>query len=636
MKKLTIEGPESKSMDVVHENIAQLRNIFPQAFSEGKVDFGVLKQLLGGAVDDREEKYGLNWNGKRKARLEALRPSTDTLRPAPEESVEWENTQNILIEGDNLKALKLLQKSYANQVKLIYIDPPYNTGRDMVYHDDFHENRAEYKEQLGSLGMQANVEASGRFHTAWLNMMYPRLLLAKNLLRPDGVLFMSIDDNELSNAKALCDEVFGSENYVTVINWKTRGTGGQVKQNALIDQVEYILVYCKSIDTVRINKLPNENVGATKWRDFRKSGGEWQRRHRPEQFFPFYWDEHSERLSMEKFPGAVEVIPADASGEEGFWENGKTTARKRLEAGELRCRYVRDRWKLEQYEVADETTNAGNFIDISSMRGGEEIKALFGQTVFNNAKPLEVIDYVLTLGSDKDSLVLDFFAGSGTTAHCVMAKNAAEEGGGTRRCISVQYPEPLSPDEKSQAEAHKFCKTNKLAPNIASITKERVRRASKKIRAEYPGFKGDLGVRVFKLDSSNLKAWDPETKNVAQSLLDSAEHVKPDRSEVDLLYELLLKKGLDLAVPMEKKVIAKHDVYSIGGGVMLACFTDSITAKNAESLAMGIAAWHKTLTPANDKETVVIFKDAAFDSNVAKSNLSAILSQMGLKNLQSI
>lgn len=639
MKKLTIDSPEAKSLDLVAENIAKLKALFPELLTEGKdgaaVNVDVLKQLVGDAtVTDADEKYGLTWNGKRKARLEALKPSTGTLRPAKADSVDWDTTQNLLIEGDNLEVLKLLQKSYANQVKLIYIDPPYNTGKDFVYPDDYQDNLRNYQERMGTLGVEQNAETSGRFHTDWLNMLYPRLTAAKNLLRDDGIIFISIDDNEVSNAKALCDEVFGSENSVTIINWKTRGTGGQVKQNALIDQIEYVLAYCKSIETVGINKLPNAKAGETKWRDFRKSGGEWQRGHRPEQFFPFYFNESTEVLSMDEMDGAVAITPADSSGVEGFWENGKTTARERLNAGELRARNVHGRWKIEQFEVADVVMNAGNFIDVSSLRGGEEIKALFDQSVFNNPKPLDVLDYLLTLGGNSDSIVLDFFAGSGSTAHCVMAKNAAD--GGNRRYILVQLPEPLNPEKKEQKVAAEFCDKLGKPRTIAELTKERLRRAAAKVKAENPLFHGDLGFRVFKLDTSNLKAWDPHTANVREDLLSHAEHIKPDRTADDLLYELLLKKGLDLAVPMEKKTIAGKEVVAIGGGVMLVCLAEAIDTATAEPLALGIAAWHQALAPANPKESVVVFRDSAFAGNVAKSNLAEILKQRGLEKVNSI
>lgn len=593
------EPLDLRSHTIAEDKREALLKLFPEARTEGgKLDFDLLKRALGETVDAGRERYGMQWPGKADCFKAIQAPSMATLRPVPEESVDFENTQNLIIEGDNLQVLKLLQKGYQGKVKMIYIDPPYNTGKDFIYPDNYTEDLRTYLQYTGQVDAEgrkwgSNTDTDGRFHSKWLNMMYPRLYLARNLLREDGVVFISIDDNELSNAIALCDELFGEENCVTIINWKTRGTGGQVKQNALIDQVEYVLVYAKSMTEVRINKLPNENAGDTKWRDYRKSGGDWQRRHRPEQFFPFFYDEKNNVLSMDPIPNAVEVIPADANGEEGFWENGKTTARKRLADGELRCRKVKERWKIEQYEVADVVTNAGNFIDISSLRGGEEMKSLMGRTVFNNPKPTDLLNYLLTLGSDDDSVVLDFFAGSGSTAHAVILKNLSENGGGNRQFILTQLPEPIDHEDKDQAEGFAFCKEHNLEPTISSITKERVRRVIKKLEAEQAGklqleAKPDLGFRVYKLAESNFKPWDAsvrEPEALVQQMQLHVHHVLEGRSEQDLLAEVMLKSGFMLTAPVEEVMLDGVRAYDVNHGELLVCLSDALTHDALKAMA---------------------------------------------------
>jgi DNA modification methylase len=464
MKPFTDQDPETKSPDLVAENIEQLKALFPEAFTEGMVDFEVLKQLLGGTVDEREEKYGLNWHGKRRARQLALTPSTGTLRPCPQDSVDWDTTQNLMIEGDNLEVLKLLQKSYAGKVKLIYIDPPYNTGKDFVYPDNFQDNIKNYLELTGQVEggrkISSNTEASGRFHTDWLNMMYPRLKLARNLLREDGAIFISIDDQEVRSLRTICDEIFGEENFVVPIIWQKRIT--------------------------------------------------------------------------------TEIENCD--------------------------------------------------------------------------------------------IVLDFFAGSGTTGHAVLARNSST--GSNSRFILVQLPVPLDPENKEQKIAADYCDRLNKPRTITELTKERLRRAGKKIREENPLFKGDLGFRVFKMASSNIQVWEPNRENLAQTLEDSVEHLKTDRTEQDILFELLLKLGLDLTVPMEEKTIAGKTVHSIGAGTLLVCLAPQITVAEVESLALGIVEWHKQLAPAS--ECSVVFRDSAFTNDVAKTNLAAILHQHGLENVRSL
>jgi adenine-specific DNA-methyltransferase len=689
MKKLTPEDPESHSSNLVQENIAKLKALFPQLLTEAKdgaaVNVDVLKQLVGDAtVTDADEKYGLTWNGKRKARLEALKPSTGTLRPAKADSVEWDNTQHLLIEGDNLEVLKLLQKSYAHQVKLIYIDPPYNTGKDFVYPDDYQDNLRNYKERMGTLGKQANPETSGRFHTDWLNSLLPRLMLALNLLSSGGIIMISIDDHEIDNLRLLCDEVFGEENFIAQLFWE-KGRKNDAKLFSIGH--DYILVYAKS------KAFLTEN--GVRWREAKPGAAEIQQEYL--RLRELYGAEHllvegalkefyatlpkshpSKKLTRYShvdargvwrddnlsWPGGggpafdlihpVTGLPCKVP--EGGWRYAKLEKLlERIELGYVEFRAdhteppIRKTYLVRSVDSENDDDEsdaeeegdvgiqvAGTYFYRSALQASNLMLELFGTKVFDSPKDVDVLSrWIRYVGSEsKDDLIVDFYAGSGTTGHAVLAQNAAD--GGNRRYILVQLPEPLDPAKKEQKTAADFCDKLGVPRTIAELTKERLRRAAKKVKAENPDFKGDLGFRVFKLDSSNLKAWDPHTANLPQSLLDATEHVKPDRSTDDLLYELLLKKGLDLAVPMEHKTISGKEVVAIGGGVMLVCLADAIDAKAAEPLAMGLAAWHKQLAPANDKETVVIFKDSAFDSNVAKSNMTAILEQRGLKKVNSI
>jgi adenine-specific DNA-methyltransferase len=643
MKPFTGQDPETKSPDLVAENVEQLKALFPESFTEGKVDFEVLKQLLGGAVDEREEKYGLNWNGKRRARQLALTPSTGTLRPCPEDSVDWDTTQNLMIEGDNLEVLKLLQKSYARKVKLIYIDPPYNTGKDFVYPDDFQDNIKNYLELTGQVDgegrkISSNTEASGRFHTNWLNMMYPRLRLAHSLLSPLGAIFISIDDNELSNLKAACDDVFGQECYAGCVARVTgTPTGGGFR--ALVNETDNVLIYLKQPD-VEITGVGFSDEDAAIYdkedangkyltRSLRRTGGEDRREDRPSMYYAL------------TAPDGQKVYPIAPAGYESRWICGKDRYDEMVEAGLIEWQQVakdgKTCWQVYQkFYLEGRLKQPSNLWDAleGNKKATRDLKALFGgHKVFSFHKPVGLLRHILEMSaSDKSAIVLDFFAGSGTTAHAVMEYNAQDAG--SRRYILVQLPEPLDPEDKEQKVAADFCDKIKKPRNIAELTKERLRRAAKMIRKENPLFKGDVGFRVFKLASSNIRAWEPDRDNLAATLQEHAEHLKTDRTEADILFELLLKLGLDLAVPIEEKTIAGQTVHSIGAGTLVVCLSEKITAAEVEPLALGIVEWHKALAPAG--ETQVVFRDSAFADDVAKTNLTAILQQHGLENVRSL
>ena len=628
MQKIDATDPDAQSADVMAGNIDQLKALFPEILTEGPngiaVNVDVLKALVGDkTVTDADEKYGLNWHGKRRARQLALTPSTGTLRPCPEDSVEWDTTQNLMIEGDNLEVLKLLQKSYAGKVKLIYIDPPYNTGKDFVYPDNFQDNIRNYQQLMGwrdeagekISSMARNSEASGRFHTDWLNMIYPRLKLAHSLLRADGHIFISLDDCEIGNLRAVCNELYGEENFVGCIAWQKTYSPANDKKG--IDAMhDYILVYAKS-EAGRINLLPRTSKQDDAYSNPDSDArGPWKAvdatraEHRDYAYYPIMtpsgrevWPAQGRSwvFTKEELPGLL------ADGRLWFGKDGSSKPSKKLFLTEVKQGVVPTTWWTHE--------DAGH-----NDESKKELKALFPEGLpFDTPKPTRLIRRILQLATQaqEEHLVLDFFAGSGTTGHAVLDQNAAD--GGNRRYLVVQLPEP--------------CTAGKLA-NLAQVTRERLRRGAAKVKADNPSFAGDSGFRVFKLDSSNIRAWEPNREDLAQSLFDATEHLKADRSENDVLFELLLKLGLDLTVPIETRTIAGKTVHSIGAGVLLVCLADTIATKDVEALALGIAAWHKELAPAGESQ--LVFRDSAFADDVAKTNCTAILSQHGLTNVRSL
>lgn len=712
MKPLVANDAETKSADVLAENVERLKAIFPEAFTEGKVNFDVLKQLLGGALDEREEKYGLNWHGKRKARQLALTPSTGTLRPCPEDSESWETTKNLMIEGDNLEVLKLLQKSYAGKVKLIYIDPPYNTGGDFVYPDDFQDSIKNYQMLTGQVAsdgrkLTSNTESSGRYHTEWLNMMYPRIRLARNLLRNDGIILISIDDHELDNLKRICDEVFGEENFVANMVWE-KGR----KNDAKLVSVghEYILVFAKSLGLLRESKTVwrEEKPGAReiweKYLELRHHYGEnnatietqiqawfsslpkthpskkWSRYKRIDANGP--WRDRD--ISWPGGGGPRYDVPHPRTGqpckvpERGWIYASPEEMQRQIKLGlvEFREDHTEPPFRKAhirpipaeieaESETTDEESNEegeefatqvrGSYFYKQSQVAVKFLRGLLGSKAFNNPKDhfelARIFDYVT--GNDQNATIMDFFAGSGSSAHAVMDLNQAD--GGKRRYVLVQLPEALDPDDKDQKVAAKYCDQLGKPRSIGEITKERLRRAGNKIRDEWKSKQAaapkeqellnpqsaqaapplpDLGFRVFKLASSNIQAWEPNRENLAQTLEASVEHLKGDRTETDILFELLLKLGLDLTVPIEKRTLTKHDVHNIGAGTLMVCLSKAIASKDVEGLALGIAEWHKAQAPAG--ECTVVFRDSAFADDVAKTNLTAILQQHGLENVRSL
>jgi adenine-specific DNA-methyltransferase len=653
MRKLTLDDPMTRSADLVAGNVAKLKELFPEALTEGKIDFDVLKQLLGTAVDEREERYGLNWHGKRRARQLALTPSTGTLRPCPGESVDWDTTRNLFIEGDNLEVLKLLQKSYAGKIKLIYIDPPYNTGKDFVYPDDFQDNLKNYLELTGQVEggrkLTSNTETSGRFHTDWLNMMYPRLLAARSLLREDGVIMISIDDKELHHLRALCNEIFGEESFVAAVTAVTNMKGRNDKKHVASCH-EYLLIYSGQDFVSNGLPLTEEQNAAFKYvdedgnryalRDLRKRGGPDRREDRPRMFFPIYWNKATDTCSLERESSTdFEILPRRGDGTDGSWRWGKEKVGKHIKWLKARQSERSGRLDIEHRVYLDpamERTSKPKSVwlggEFSSDSGKRALKELLPGDTFDFPKSVDFIRTCVLLGSSDDDIVLDFFAGSATTGQAVMTQNGID--GGRRRYILVQLPEPLDPNNREQRDAAAFCESLGRPPHLSELTKERLRRADKKLNADTSRGTTHAGFRVFKLDSSNIRGWEPNRDNLEKSLLDSVEHIKEERTPDDILYEVLLKLGLELCVPIEQRTIAGKTVHSVGGGVLMACLEEKINRGSVERLALGIAEWHEELAPSG--ETTCVFRDSAFADDVARSNLAAILEQHGLSKVTSL
>lgn len=619
MKELTPGDPETKSADVVAENLDALKALFPEAFSEGKIDFEVLKQLLGAAVDERDEKYGLNWHGKRRARQIALTPSNGTLLPCPEESVDWDTTQNLMIEGDNLEVLKLLQKSYAGQVKLIYIDPPYNTGNDFLYPDDYKQGVKTYLELTGQIATDgarstSNTESSGRFHTSWLNMMYPRLKLAKSLLCNEGTIAISIDDGEVANLRAMCDDIFGEENHVATIVWQKRYVSN-VTAKWLSDMHDYIVIYAKNLDKVSISSWDrtDEQLSAYKNPD-NDDRGVWR----------------AQDLSASKpYAAGLFTITGPKGGKfdpppNRYWRCNEEQFRKwnddhRIWWGNNGDARPMLKAFLEESErgITPHTWWDYDFAG-HNKEATLELKSLFdGDAPFDTPKPVRLMRRLIELFCSSGDFVLDFFCGSGAFGHASM--EVAAETGKNLRFALVQFPEAT--DRTDYA-------------TIFDIAAERMRRAGKLLRKNKEALAADLGFRVFKLAQSNIQAWEPEPFDLAGTLLANAEHLVRGRTEEDVLYELLLKLGLDLCVPIEEKQIAGKTVYAIGGGALIACLADGLTKDAVEHVANGIVAWRTALAPAVD--TRVVFNDSGFADDVAKTNMAAILNQNGILDVRSL
>lgn len=685
MEKITANHPLSQSTDIIKQNLDALKALFPTIVKEGKIDMEELKALLGEEVEVGEEYYRFTWAGKSQARQEANKPSTGTLRPVKEESKDWDTTQNIFIEGDNLEVLKLLQKSYSNKIKLIYIDPPYNTGKDFVYKDNYKDNLNNYftiTSQTDNSGrkLSTNTESDGRFHSNWLNMMYPRLKLSQNLLKDDGVILISIDDNEISNLRKLCDEILGESNFLACLIWE-KGRKNDSKFFSIGH--EYILIYAKNKQWLHDNKIfwREEKPGAKEIHneylrlkaifltDFQKieDGLKLFYSNLPKDHPSKKHSRYSnvdargvwrdDNMSLPRGGARYEVIHPvtnlPCAIPPGGWryatlekmeqkiKEGYVVFRKDHSEPPIRKTYLlrSSEEEIQNMEESDPTEEeddsddndigiqvAGTYFYRSGLQATNELKDIFKtQKIFNNPKDHQVISRLIDYctNRDKNAIILDFFAGSGTTAHSTMDLNIKDEG--QRRFICVQLQETIPQNKEAYKAGYKA---------IPDITKERIRRAGEKLKSEYNDLLKstheipDTGFRVFKLDNSNIRAWDGNVEKFEQNLLSAAENIKHDRSETDVLFEILLKSGLDLAQTLEEKVISGKKVFNIGSGALFICLSNDLTTEVAE----GIGKWKQESAPSTCR---VIFKDTGF-TDVEKTNSIQILKQYGITEVNTI
>ena len=629
---------DGMSMDIEQTEMEKLKSVFPQCFAEGKLDIDKLLGLCGEYIDNDFEKYKFEWKGKMESLKLAQKRSTGTLRPCKAESVNFDETQNLYIEGDNLEVLKLLQTAYYNKIKMIYIDPPYNTGNDFVYEDDFADPMARYKE-VTSQTTKSNPETMGRYHTNWLNMMYPRLRLASNLLKEDGVIFISIDDNEAHNLKKLCDEVFGEENFVadmSVVN----NLNGRNDKKYIARANERLLMYVKSMEfeehglsldaSVVSEYKESDNNGKFRLLELRKRGGPDTRKERPNMYYPFYVNPESGKVSLEQSEFySVEALPVKSNGDDGRWRWGRETAAKNIDY--LFGKQVGNKYNIYEKDYLEDGDGARRVRPKSVLAGAaystdvatKEYRAIMGRVEFSNPKPVAMIKDLIEYATNpnEESVILDFFSGSATLAHAVMQLNA--EDGGKRRFICVQIPELCEEDTDAYKEGYR---------NLCEIAEERLRRTGKKILEENAQTELsdeekkplDVGFKVFKLDTSNLKKWDGTPLEETQidmfyerlnSMIDT---VKDDRTDMDVVYEIMLKMGIPLDVEVQYMEISDKIAYIVGDFILMICLAKNITAEDIENMAQ--------YAPAK-----IICAEAGFADDSALSNAHYILKDRSIE-----
>ena len=596
------------SMNIEQTNLDKLRSVFPECVSEGKLDIDKLLSLCGEYIDNDFEKYKFEWKGKADCLRLAQKRSTGTLRPCPEESVDWDTTQNLYIEGDNLEVLKLLQTAYYRKVKMIYIDPPYNTGNDFVYADDFADPMARYKE-VTQQTTKSNPETMGRFHTNWLNMMYPRLRLAANLLRDDGVIFISIDDNEVTNLTLLCNEVFGEENHMITLIWHRRQMADSRNQDKASTDHEYVLVYKKSdavlrgreIDKTKYSNPDNDPRGPWFSADLT---GLADKEHRPN----LHYDVQNPETGI--------VYPPNPTR---GWSCSRDTMQRLINEGRILWPSKptgRPRQKKFLSDVGQTETSFSSMLDVGFTTEGTRIlQELFDGKVFSYPKPVSLIQTLIEQGSSDDDIVLDFFAGSSTTAQAVMQQNIKDQK--SRKFILVQLPEQTGLDSY---------------PTICEIGKERIRRAGKKILEEHTQVTMeedkhplDVGFRVFKLDTSNLETWDAtpiedEQLDLLYRRMNSMIHrVKPERTDLDMIYEIMLKLGVPLTYSVTPFSINNKTVYGVGDDcLLLVCLAEDVQPEDVEQMT--------EYAPAK----IIISRDS-FADDTAMANAYYILRDHGIE-----
>lgn len=601
------------SEDIQQENVKKIAAMFPNCVTEARdkdghlkkaINFELLKQMLSDSVIDGDEAYKFTWVGKKASIVDANRPIRKTLRPCKEESVNWDTTENLYIEGDNLEVLKLLQESYLGKVKMIYIDPPYNTGSDFIYNDDFKMSSAEFADESGEVDeegnrMFKNTDSNGRFHSDWCSMIYSRLMLARNLLSNDGVIFISIDDNELANLKKICEEIFGEENFIANIVWKHTQ---QSKNDELFfsRQYNHILVYATNKNNVarfyferteednkNYSNPDNDPKGAWRAGDVRSPN-------------------YRRALCFDIVAPNGNIIKAPANG----WRWSEESVKEKISTGEIKFKddfsgIIRKIYLCDQPGRTPENLWEGNRFG-TTRQAASMIKDLFdGIQVFDTPKPIELIQSMIQLLADNNSLVLDFFSGSATTAHAVMDMNAHDNG--KRKFIMVQVAEPCAENSTAFKSGYK---------NICEIGKERIRRAAKKIHEDNPNATFDEGFRVLKLDDTNMKDVYYAAGDYTQDLVSMLEsNVKPDRTDLDLLFGCLLDWGLPLSLPYTSEIIDGCMVHTYNDGDLIACFDENVP----ESVIKTIA---------KRQPLRAVFRDSSFASSPEKTNVGEIFKSL--------
>lgn len=635
-----------KTENIADKNYEILSKMFPNALTEtitgydddGKpiveraIDADVLRQEIScKVVEGKDERYQFTWPDKKKAVLFANTPINKSLRPCREESVDFDNTENLYIEGDNLEVLKLLHETYLGKIKMIYIDPPYNTGNDFVYADDFAQSTDEYLENSGQFDDEGNrlvknLDSNGRFHTDWLNMIYPRLKLAKDLLSDEGVIFISIDDSEIRNLKNVCDDIFGAGNFVAQLIWQNKKGGGNDSKYVAIEH-EYILTYARNI-----NQL--DNFYETYSEDYIKRYKE------KDDIGRFFWDTFRRKSGKQYYPITCPdgtVLEYDEDGNPISWLRSKARFDSDIKAGEIRIVNINGKWSVQfkqriplgktprsifttQTVISDKGTTSA---------GASDVYSYFKKDVFSNPKPVELIKFLCEFGLGKDDIILDFFSGSGTTAEAVMHE-AVEESGA--KYILVQLPEDIELMLSSSSANAKRVAENAIAVLseinrpffITELAKERIRRAAKKISEDNPEVKFDSGFRVLKLDSSNMKDIYYTPSETQQSLFDTyADNIKEDRTPEDLLFQVMLDLGVLLSSKIEETIIAGKQVFNVADGFLIACFDKDVTEETVKAVA-------------EKKPYYAVFRDSSMANDSVATNFDQIFASISPETVRKV
>lgn len=646
------EKMNGETPDLTKDNIDKLKQLFPEIVTDGKIDFEKLQVILGKEIDDAPDRYNFTWHGKKETLQFAQQPSKGTLRPIKEKSKNWDTTGNLYIEGDNLEVLKLLQKSYNNKVKMIYIDPPYNTGNDFIYKDNFKNSVDSYLELTGQKDGEGNkfttnTESNGRYHTDWLNMMYPRLKLARNLLTDDGVIFISIDDGEADNLRKMCNEVFGESNFVAdlcVVN----NLKGRNDKKYIARANERLLMYVKSLDfdehglelddKILSEYNLNDNFGKYRLLELRKRGGPDTRKDRPKMYYPFYVNPETGDISLERSNYfSIEALPVKSNGDDGRWRWGRETASKKIE--QLFGKQVGNKYNIYEKNYLESEDGARRVRPKSVLSGAaystdvatKEYRALMGKLDFTNPKPVALLSDLIIYATapNENATILDFFSGSATTAHGVFYANSIDNG--NRKFIMVQLPEILDEESEAYKEGYR---------SICDIGEERIRRAGQKVKndlIEKNNKEGmlsdnqanpddlDVGFKIFRLDSSNLTEWQVNFDELESNIDLFESNVLKERSELDILFEIMLKNGLDLTYPVTEIIEDSCKIYDIAVGNLFVCLNDNIN----RDVARKIAALRKEY---GIETSQVVFKDSGFQNDTEKLNCYEILKEAGYQD----